>query len=174
MRITPAKVVESRTGDGGRFRWFRIDRKMLYGIAALFVIFSLVLNAQKFWVCVGQTTPVDWAHTPGEFCSLGRQVGILEIVTDIIGDLLLVIIPIRLLWSLRVFRRSLHIRLVSVFGMSLVTTAVSLCQNYYQIHTGGIRDFIVSHVEVRFTLSSYEPKSDERINRHIQQSSSVT
>jgi len=126
---------------------FQVHRGLLYGIAFLFGIFALVLSAQKFWVCIGQRSPIDWAHTPGAFCSLGRQVAILEIVTDIIGDLILVLIPIRLLWSLRLFSRSLHIRLVSVFGMSLVTTAVSLCQNYYQIRDGGVRDFIVSHVE---------------------------
>jgi len=65
------------------------------------------------------------------------------------------LIPIRLLWSLRLFSRSLHIRLVSVFGMSLATTAVSLCQNYYQIRDGGVRDFIVSHVEVSLVGHSF-------------------
>lgn len=64
-----------------------------------------------------------------------------------IGDIILVIAPVKLLWNIRV-SRALRIRLITVFSMSIVTTIVSLCQNYYLIHDGGVRDFIVSHVEV--------------------------
>jgi hypothetical protein len=45
----------------------------------LFVIFALVLSAQKFWVCVPQK---EWTHVPGELCSLGKQVAIMEIVSE--------------------------------------------------------------------------------------------
>jgi hypothetical protein len=64
-----------------------------------------------------------------------------------------VVIPVKLLWNIRV-SRALRIRLITVFSMSLITTTVSLCQNYYLIHDGGVVDFIVSHIEVSLTLLS--------------------
>ena len=102
---------------------FRINQQLLYATVAMFCIFSLVLTAQKFWVCIRQTKPIDWVHTPSAFCSLGWQVSILvstvylypcleldsflHRIADIIGDILLVLIPLRLLWSFRLsYRKS--------------------------------------------------------------------
>ena len=86
IRITPnqfsSSAIPSRTNRyTAMILDFRINRRLLYAIAIMFCTFALVLTSQKFWVCVGQTKPIDWVHTPGAFCSLGRQVSILEIVS---------------------------------------------------------------------------------------------
>jgi len=125
-------------------------RRTLYVVAIVFGVFALVLGAQKFWVCIPQP---GWADTPGGgTCNLGKQVALAEIITDVIGDIVLVIIPVKLLWRIRV-ERSLRIRLITVFSMSLIITIASLAQDYYLIHEGGIRDFIVSHVELETAVT---------------------
>lgn len=88
---------------------------------------------------------------PESLCHLGTQVAVLEIVTDIIGDIVLVAIPLRLFWNLRVDRSS-RIRLITVFSMSVLTTIVSLCQNYYQIHNVGNADTDASTVQTFVSL----------------------
>lgn len=89
IRITPPQSTSASSGMASSFNRFmtvilnfRINRKLLYAIAVLFFLFALVLNAQKFWVCVGQTNPVDWAHTPGAVCTLTHQVAVLEIASN--------------------------------------------------------------------------------------------
>lgn len=133
IRITPGRFV----------------RQALHVLAVIFAVFAVVLGAQKFWVCVPQP---GWTDVPGATCNLGKQVALSEIITDVIGDIILVVIPVRLLWNIKV-TKSLRIRLITVFSMSLVTTTVSLCQNYYLIHDGGVRDFIVSHVEIETAVT---------------------
>ena len=88
IRITPpnqsssSSAIPSKTNRyAAMILDFQINRRLLYVMAVLFCTFTLILTAQKFWVCVGQTKPIDWVHTPGAFCSLGRQVSILEIVS---------------------------------------------------------------------------------------------
>ncbi|KZT43402.1 hypothetical protein SISSUDRAFT_1040421 [Sistotremastrum suecicum HHB10207 ss-3] len=121
-----------------------MQNRLLYATAAMFCLFALILSAQKFWVCIPQS---GWKDIPGASCNLGAQVAITEVVTDIIGDTVLIIAPVRLIWHIRL-SKPLRVRLICVFSMSILTTLVSLVQNYFQIHRGGIRNFIVSHVEM--------------------------
>ena len=81
-------------------------------------------------------------------------------LADVIGDIILVVVPVKLLWNIRV-TRALRIRLITVFSMSIITTIVSLCQNYYLIHDGGVRDFIVSHVEVSSSTFAFDCSSPD-------------
>lgn len=116
----------------------------------LFVVFVFVLLAQKFWVCVPQK---EWTQVAGELCDLGEQTAILEIVTDVIGDAVLVLVPSALFWSVKGMSRRLRIRFCAIFSMSFLTTVFSLWQIYYLIHpTNGISDILASDIEVFVAL----------------------
>jgi len=125
-------------------------RRLLLLIGGVFIVFALVLVAQKFWVCVPEK---GWREVPGQLCELGNQVAILEIVTDVIGDAVLCIIPLIFFGNMQ-SRRSLRIRLSAIFSMSFLTTVISLWQCYYLIHpNNGKIDILASDLELFVALT---------------------
>ena len=66
---------------------------------------------------------------------------------DVLGDALLIIIPCRLVYKVRL-SRSQKIRIISIFSASAITTVVCLVHAYYLFTQAGITEGVTAVVEV--------------------------
>ncbi|KAI0031126.1 hypothetical protein K488DRAFT_29793, partial [Vararia minispora EC-137] len=128
------------------FSIIRIDpdsrsQRRLYYVAALFLGALLFFFAQLFWVCEPQGH--IWKNLPSPQCRLNKEVAICQLVSDIVADLLLIILPIRLIRGMH--DKALKRRLYFIFSTSIVTTIVSLVHAAY-ILTNGTVDVLISAI----------------------------
>ncbi|KAL0959900.1 hypothetical protein HGRIS_011567 [Hohenbuehelia grisea] len=126
----------------------RIMRRMLYGLAGLFFVCWGILFAQDFWVCEGEPS---WKELPAPQCTLGTQVAIAQLITDVFADAALIAFPMKLLWNLRVSKGH-RVRLLLTFSTSVITTIVSLVHAYYVLRVGGLEELIAAIVENSISL----------------------
>ncbi|KAF7358665.1 hypothetical protein MSAN_01205500 [Mycena sanguinolenta] len=96
-------------------------RRYLLCGAGLLLGCALLLLAQLFWICESRHT---WKHIANPQCNLPRQVAILQFVTDVIADTMLLFAPWPLFRSL--VDKTLANKLTIIFSMCLATTIVSL------------------------------------------------
>ncbi|KAJ7777300.1 hypothetical protein B0H16DRAFT_1712320 [Mycena metata] len=128
------------------FSIIRVDpngtrRRFLLGVALVFGGTCLILIGQLFWVC--ERTENPWKDSATPQCPLSRQVVILQLVSDVVSDTILIVAPLQLLVYLEdnVLRR----RLCIIFSMCTITTIVSLVHAVL-ILTGGGPDVLVAAV----------------------------
>ncbi|KAJ7648078.1 hypothetical protein FB45DRAFT_783063 [Roridomyces roridus] len=127
---------------------FGFLRRVLVYSLAVFFFFWMLLYAQLFWVCVPQP---GWKESPLAQCDLGRQVAITLIVTDVIGDAILIAAPLQLLWGARL-QRTLKLRLIAVFASTSALTAVSLYHDYTIFLFGGLPEAFAANLQVAVGL----------------------
>ncbi|KAF9516271.1 hypothetical protein BS47DRAFT_1277728, partial [Hydnum rufescens UP504] len=123
-------------------------RNFIRCIAAFFIVIMCVLLAQKVWVCEGNTA---WKLEPSPTCHLGLQVAVTELVTDIVSDTILVLLPIFFLWGSRL-RAGQKRRVYAIFSASCITTIVSIVQDWLILAAGGLREVTASMVEVSVSV----------------------
>ncbi|KZV77408.1 hypothetical protein PENSPDRAFT_747132 [Peniophora sp. CONT] len=136
------------------FSIIRIDpdprwQHRLKWVAAIFVAALLFFLAQLFWVC--EPKGHEWKNLPSPQCHLGLQVVICQVVSDVIADLLLITLPIRLIYGMT--DRSLRRRLMFIFSTAIVTTFVSLVHAAYIIKDGTTSVLISAVVEDCMSLT---------------------
>ncbi|TFK34018.1 hypothetical protein BDQ12DRAFT_657234 [Crucibulum laeve] len=124
------------------------QRRFLKVIACLFVIVWVTLMAQLFWVCEPMSS--KWKNEPTPQCKLDSQVAIFQLVSDILADLVLLISPLRLFYT--ILDKRLRRRLSIIFSTCIITTIVSLVHGVYIITTPGYRVLIVAYVEDSISL----------------------
>ncbi|KAF8262793.1 hypothetical protein EI94DRAFT_1600472, partial [Lactarius quietus] len=132
IRIDPDPVM------GRRLRW----------LAAAFVAAVLGLLFQLFYKCEHIH---GWKNKASPQCPLPKQVAIVQLVTDILADLSLILLPIRLIRRFQ--EKGLQRRLFFIFSTSIVTTIVSLVHAAYIISRGGIPVIISALVEDCMSLT---------------------
>ena len=134
----------------------------MLGVAILFVIIFLVMEAQLFWVCIPKK---GWQTLPNPQCSLGTQVGVLQLVSkcissqyipressrepstaDIISDILLIAFPLKLFQDLH--EKYLRRRLMIIFSTALATSIVSLPHAALILTNAGPKVLIAAVAEV--------------------------
>lgn len=135
------------------FSIIRIDpdpvmRRRSKWLAAGFVAAVGFLLAQLFWTCENIH---GWKNKASPQCPLPKQIAICQLVTDIIADLSLILLPIRLIRGIK--DKSLRRRLLFIFSTSIITTIVSLFHAAYIISTGGIPVVISALVEDCMSLT---------------------
>ncbi|KAI5996868.1 hypothetical protein F5J12DRAFT_957454, partial [Pisolithus orientalis] len=118
-------------------------RRLLVRTAIAFVVTWMILFAQVFWTCEAEP---GWKMQPRPQCDLGRNVAIAQIITDVIGDTILILAPFRLIYKVRL-NKAQKIRLLSIFSASAVTTVVSLTHAYYVLSDGGLSQSAAAIVE---------------------------
>ncbi len=146
-------------------------RYWAYLFAVLFGLMWLSLIILKLAIC---ETDTAWKKSPGVQCVLGPAVGGVElastlpcsqpltylptydicvrpIIADFIADIILVLMPMRLLWhiSLSTSRRSL---LTGIFSASMFTTIVSIVHGVYVFSHNRNAEGIWAHVLVRLSV----------------------
>ncbi|KAG1809634.1 uncharacterized protein BJ212DRAFT_1279157, partial [Suillus subaureus] len=123
-------------------------RKVLTITKVIFIIAWAVLFAQVWWTCEAEP---GWKTHPLPQCDLGRNVAIAQIITDVFGDTILILAPIRLIYKVRLTKAQ-KIRILAIFSASAITTAVSLAHAYYVLSDGGLREAVAAMVEVSVSL----------------------
>ncbi|KAJ7065399.1 hypothetical protein C8F01DRAFT_744462 [Mycena amicta] len=134
------------------FSLVRVDpsaerRQRLIYVAYAFILALLVLLAQLLWVCEPEPS---WKDTANPQCKLSLQVAILQLVTDIIADSILLLAPIPLFRNLS--DKPLRRKLTLIFSTCVVTTIVSLVHAVYILNNGGIKVVISALVEDSLSL----------------------
>ncbi|KAF5380612.1 hypothetical protein D9615_004632 [Tricholomella constricta] len=134
------------------FSIIRIDpsaarRRLLLIIAVLFFITTVVLVTQLFWVCEPEPS---WKNENNPQCVLTRQVVVLQLVTDILADAILIIAPLRLLRNLN--DKKLRRRLTVIFSTCLITTIVSLVHAAFIFVHAGPEEVMAAIVEDNVSL----------------------
>ncbi|KAJ7089746.1 hypothetical protein B0H15DRAFT_270113 [Mycena belliarum] len=129
------------------FSILRIDpsglrRRFLLGVALVFFGALLILIAQLFWVC--ERKP-EWKDAVTPQCPLSRQVIIFQLVSDVISDSTLIIVPLQLLWHLE--DKGLRRRLCIIFSTCIVTTIVSFVHVAMILTGGGAKVLVTAVVE---------------------------
>ncbi|KAG1794460.1 uncharacterized protein HD556DRAFT_1443028 [Suillus plorans] len=123
-------------------------RKTLISIAITFGVVWALLFSQVWWVC--ETEP-GWKRLPHPQCDLGRSVAIAQIITDVLGDAVLIFAPFSLIYRVRLSSPQ-KIRVLTVFSASTITTIVSLAHAYYIFSGGGTKEVMAAIVEASVSL----------------------
>jgi len=114
----------------------------LYYTSGLFLLVWLVLTVQPFWICEQEP---GWKESPNPQCVLGLQSSVTQIITDVIGDALLIAAPC---WDMReVLDKGLKRKLMLIFSMSIMTTIVSLVHDVILFTNGGVREALAAILE---------------------------
>ncbi|KAK7031664.1 hypothetical protein R3P38DRAFT_2925035 [Favolaschia claudopus] len=134
------------------FSIIRIDpsvarRKRLSWAAVAFLLAFIILTAQLLWVCEPKQ---EWKKAPNPQCPLPLQVAVLQLVTDILADGLLLLAPVPLFRNL--INKAFRQKLTLIFSTCVVTTIVSLVHAAFILQKGGIKVVISALVEDCFSL----------------------
>ncbi|KAJ6624870.1 hypothetical protein B0H10DRAFT_680622 [Mycena sp. CBHHK59/15] len=129
------------------FSIMRIDpngmrHRFLLGIALLFFVACLILIAQLFWVC--ERAPL-WKDKATPQCPLSWQVVIFQLISDVLSDTLLIVVPLQLFWHLE--DNCLRRRLCVIFSTCIITTIVSLVHAVLILTRGGPKVLVAAVVE---------------------------
>ncbi|KAJ7847068.1 hypothetical protein B0H13DRAFT_2362622 [Mycena leptocephala] len=95
-------------------------RRLLFWVAGTFVAAALFLLGQLFWIC-------ELNDSVG--CEFPPQIGICQIVTNVIADSILLLAPLPLFRKL--IDKSLGFKLTLLFSTCVVTTIVSLVHSAF-------------------------------------------
>ncbi|KAJ7708700.1 hypothetical protein B0H17DRAFT_362893 [Mycena rosella] len=119
-----------------------IRRRFLLGVAVAFLGACLILIAQLFWVC--ERKP-QWRDAVSPQCPLSRQVVILQLLSDVASDTILIVAPLQVLRHLE--DKGLRRRLMIIFSTCVVTTIVSLVHSAMILTGGGPKVLVAAVVE---------------------------
>lgn len=97
--------------------------------ASLFVVMWLFMMLAKVTPCAMEKS---WYYLPFIQCPIPEWVAISEVITDSLADIILVCLPLRLLWRLRV-PSDQRAMILAVFSSSILTSIVSVIHTAYTI-----------------------------------------
>ncbi|KAG2356668.1 hypothetical protein BDR07DRAFT_1422607 [Suillus spraguei] len=125
-----------------------IFRRVLICTAITFGIFWALLFSQVWWVCESEPS---WKIQPHPQCDLGRAVAITQMITDVLGDSILISVPFFLIYNIRLSRPQ-KVRVLTAFSASSITTIVSLVHAYYIFSSGRLKEVMAAIVEASMSL----------------------
>ncbi|KAG2356665.1 hypothetical protein BDR07DRAFT_1339604 [Suillus spraguei] len=124
-------------------------RRSLMLTAIIFGLVWALLFSQLWWICEKKFP--SWKTQPHPQCDLGRVVAITQMITDVLGDSILISAPFFLIYNIRLSRPQ-KVRVLSVFSASSITTIVSLVHAYYIFSGGGLKEVMAAVVEASTSL----------------------
>ncbi|KAI0041599.1 hypothetical protein FA95DRAFT_676636 [Auriscalpium vulgare] len=117
------------------------QRKLMWLVGVFFGALVFFV-AQLLWVCEPQP---GWKSQLPPQCRLTKQVAICQLVSDVIADVLLITLPLRLIQGVK--DRQLRHRVMFIFSTSIATTIVSLIHVAFILTSGGTNEGIAGAVE---------------------------
>ncbi|KIK32730.1 hypothetical protein CY34DRAFT_18840 [Suillus luteus UH-Slu-Lm8-n1] len=123
-------------------------RRVLMFTAIAFGTVWALLFSQLWWICEHNSA---WKTQPFPQCDLGRSVAITQIITDVLGDSILILAPFCLIYRVRLSWGQ-KVRVLSVFSASAITTIVSLTHAYYIYSGGGLKEVLAAMIEASISL----------------------
>ncbi|KAF9233063.1 hypothetical protein BU15DRAFT_66922 [Melanogaster broomeanus] len=108
-------------------------KKFTYLCVAFFAACWIILIVEKVWQCA---TDRSWEHVPVSsgkpYCSLNTQISVFQFTTDCVGVLILVVLPLRMLWRVKLPRRQRRM-ILSIFASSIVMAFGALFHTLGQV-----------------------------------------
>ncbi|KAG2141421.1 uncharacterized protein EDB93DRAFT_1241775 [Suillus bovinus] len=123
-------------------------RRVFIHTTMIFVILWAILSAQVLWTCESEP---NWKTQSRPQCYLGSNVAIAQIITDVFGDTVLILAPVRLVYKARLSKAH-KIRILLIFSTSAITTVVSLAHAYYVLSDGELKEAVAAIVETSVSL----------------------
>jgi len=123
-------------------------RKVAEWTGCIFFLMWAGSLIQKTYICASNRS---WYQLETPQCHLGKDVAIVELITDLFADISLAIIPIRLLQGVGLSpdkRRMLHI----MFGASLLISVVSIVHAVFLLGPSGLFEAITAQAEAATAL----------------------
>ncbi|KAH7930235.1 hypothetical protein BV22DRAFT_83589 [Leucogyrophana mollusca] len=100
-----------------------VSRFVAYVITTLFVLlWGGVVGSKAYWC----GSNLSWYTRPSRSCSMPRSLDVYELSTDVISDAILVVLPLRILWSVKLPEDSQRRIILSIFSSSVVVTFTSI------------------------------------------------
>ncbi|THH11698.1 hypothetical protein EW146_g7949 [Bondarzewia mesenterica] len=127
---------------------FSTLRRVLIIVAGIFIVTWMILIAQVLWICEGDPS---WKSQPVPQCPLGKDVAIAQVITDVITDFILILAPVRLIWT-TLLDKILKTRLAAVFGSTIITTAISMYHAWAVIVMGGLTESRAAILQASISL----------------------
>ncbi|KAH0835720.1 hypothetical protein J3R83DRAFT_9542 [Lanmaoa asiatica] len=103
--------------------------KFAYACVAFFVAFWLIQVVEKTWQCA---LDPSWHYTIAAFCIVDKQIAVFEFTTDCISVSILVVLPLCMLWKVKLPRRQRRM-ILSIFASSVVLAFAALFHTVGQI-----------------------------------------
>ncbi|KAF9231378.1 hypothetical protein BU15DRAFT_56200 [Melanogaster broomeanus] len=108
-------------------------KKFTYLCATFFAACWIILIVEKVWQCA---TDRSWEHVPVSsgkpFCSVKDRISIFQFATDCLATLILVVLPLRMLWKVRLPRCQRRM-ILSIFTSSIVLAFAALFHTLGQV-----------------------------------------
>ncbi|KAF8126332.1 hypothetical protein EV363DRAFT_1268615 [Boletus edulis] len=114
-------------------------RFVAYCIGAMFLTMEAGLLAQKIYICIKLS------------CRFTTNVAIAQLVTDIISDTILVVVPIRFLRDIQL-ARDRRILILSAFSACMLITGVTILHSALLFQEVSNLTFIIGHVKAALAL----------------------
>ncbi|KAG2047236.1 hypothetical protein BDR06DRAFT_944396 [Suillus hirtellus] len=131
-----------------RLAYWGTQRRILICVAILFGVIWGILFAQVWWTC--ESNP-SWKQLPRPQCPLGRDVAIAQIVTDVLGDIILILAPFLIIYR-ATLTTAQRVRVICLFSTSAITTAVSLTHAYFVFTVGELKEAVSAMFEASISL----------------------
>ncbi|KIJ63580.1 hypothetical protein HYDPIDRAFT_92075, partial [Hydnomerulius pinastri MD-312] len=128
-------------------------RKVTYACAAFFAACWIILMVEKVWWCASSSK--DWqrvvASNSKPFCQIQNMTSVFQFSTDAASVTILVVLPLRMLWKVKLPRRQRRM-ILSIFATSVVIAIGALFHTLGQVLDNN--DVMVAglHVEIALAL----------------------
>ncbi|KAG6331787.1 hypothetical protein ID866_7300, partial [Astraeus odoratus] len=107
--------------------------RIMSGLKWMFILMFISLMAAKLWYYVHDLSWMDNELFYGNaLLPLGSKVVIYEIVTDFLSDIILIVLPIRLLKNAKLRRRQRRMIFV-IFSSIIIVTFAAVFRTYFQL-----------------------------------------
>lgn len=105
-------------------------RRLVLGLAGIFLCLWAGIVAQKAWNYMHVTS---WHQTTGKVhASMTQPMVVFELMTDCLSDTILIVLPLRLLWRLKLPKRQKRM-IFAIFSSSIIVTIMSIFRGVCQI-----------------------------------------
>lgn len=137
-------------------------RRVTQWFSVLFVLMWMALIVQKAVHC---TLDLSWQKQAKPQCHLGRAIGITElsgefgeimcivmmlircVAADFVSDVVLVVLPLRLMWNLQLPTRQRRL-LIALFSASMIITLISIVHAVFVIGPAGFLEAMSANIQV--------------------------
>ncbi|KAG1748951.1 uncharacterized protein EDB91DRAFT_824889 [Suillus paluster] len=107
-------------------------RRLILGLGVLFLCLWAGLVAQRAWQYGHNTSWYNTATTGKVHAYMSRPAVTFELIVDCLSDAILIVLPLRLLWSLKLPKRQRRM-ILAIFSSGIVVTIVSIFRGICQI-----------------------------------------
>ncbi|KAH7922123.1 hypothetical protein BV22DRAFT_1095167 [Leucogyrophana mollusca] len=115
-------------------------------------LFTLLWGGIVVWKAVRCGSNRDWYHSSSRSCPMPRSNDIYELSTDVVSDTILVVLPLRMLWDVKLPTKHQRRMILCIFSSSIIVSLTSLFRAIYRLTHKGSLTITTSNFEVALCL----------------------